>query len=81
MSDEECFGCGSEVKCEEHHFPISKLSGGKATIPLCSNCHDLVSRIPMIKWPDYIYIDALRMLSEMPLGAKLAGLKFIEKGF
>lgn len=77
----ECWACKSEVKCEKHHYPVSRLYGGTSTIPLCYSCHNFVSRTPMINWPDHMYMDALRAMDDLPLAAKLAALKFIEKGF
>jgi len=40
---------------EMHHYPFTKMNGGKATVPLCRECHSLIERIPLGDWPAELY--------------------------
>lgn len=78
QEEKACLGCGStDCKFEKHHYPIPKLSGGEATIPLCKTCHNLVSRVHLKNWPMYVYERAIA--SELSGPALLAFLKVVEK--
>jgi len=60
----KCFVCRHEIlrheNLENHHFPFTKLDGGKETVPLCKECHDLIDRDNLGDWPMKLQLEVLR---------------------
>jgi hypothetical protein len=62
---ERCFFCDCVLSSrhEHDHFPLPAPAGGKETVPICLNCHDLKDRIPFLDWPMELvseWLEALR---------------------
>jgi len=54
MKKEYCFYCDAKitkVSSVGDHFPISKMWGGKITVPCCESCHDMKDRVLLEDWP------------------------------
>lgn len=66
-----CFYCDVRlsVRHEHDHWPTAQRHGGTSTIPVCLNCHDLKDRIPLHRWPDGLWVDAMK--DSGPLGRLL----------
>jgi len=79
-----CYACDVPLldsRVEDHHFPIPQRSlsvdvAGQ-TIPLCVACHDLVDRIPLARWPDEWWLEAMEAMKSRP--QKLFVLKTLSK--
>ena len=55
-ADKSCLACGAtDCSFEKHHYPVPAIVGGENTILLCRTCHNLVSRVPLRRWPWEVY--------------------------
>lgn len=79
-----CVVCGKIIylssELENHHYPISKINGGKETIPMCVQCHSLVERIPIDMWPVDLIAEIYGAIynNTLSVGVRLFLLKLVK---
>jgi hypothetical protein len=52
--EKECLYCDAmlSTRHEHDHYPLPVRHGGKETVCVCVNCHDLKDRVPLERWGD-----------------------------
>ena len=72
-----CYICeGPVLKGEQDHFPIPKSLGGRQTMTICTNCHDLKDRHPLGKWdPSMAFSGLMGLWEKASRGERLVLVK------